>query len=94
MDYFFKLQNLSQKRLKQLEIESEFDKQLLQTYNNCPDITFKFVMSLRTLNRQFSSDIYSSSIFDYHDKIIKNINITDSLYLTHPTCDNLSKLIH
>jgi hypothetical protein len=93
MDYFFKLQNLSQTRLKQLELESHFDKQLLQTYRQCPEITFKFVMSLRTLNRQFSSELYSSSIFEYHDKIIKNISLTDSLYLTDPPCDNLSKLI-
>ena len=99
MDYLsklFKLQDLAQKRLEQLNLESEMDNKLFKTYKECPETTFKFIMSLRNLNRQFSSEIYSSSIFDYHDKIIKNINFTDSLYLlyfTNPTCENISKLL-
>ena len=53
-------------------------------------------MAMRRLNRNYSSDVYDSSIFDYPDKIKNNLDIADSLYLeyfTNPTCENLSKFL-
>jgi hypothetical protein len=102
MDYFNKIQKLlsmqelSKRRLEQLELEVDMDKKLIKNYKKCPQITFNFVMAMRRLNRNYSSDVYDSSIFDYPDKIKNNLDIADSLYLeyfTNPTCENLSKFL-
>jgi hypothetical protein len=83
MDYIkklFNIQELGERRLEQLEKEQNLDKNLLTAYQHCPNLVFNYLMKTRELNRKFSREIYNSSIFEYSDKLSKNLDIIDSAY--------------
>jgi|688.fasta_scaffold1338514_2 hypothetical protein len=83
MEYFktiFDLENLTIKRLKQIEFEEKIDKMLIQTNKICPEATLNFIFYLRRINRILSTDIYRSSLLSYSDKAQQSINQINEIY--------------
>lgn len=99
MDYINNLKNMCNRRIIQLENEKKLDYSLLNSYKHCPVTVFTYLLKSRELNRKYSYDMYSSSIFKYIEKAQKNIDIVDKLYQQYYTecpyklCENLSSII-
>lgn len=94
----FQTQELFQRRISQLKMEESIDQNLTTQYNKCPHEIFKFLMTMRKLNRKYSYEIYNSSIIDYPSKIEQNLNISDKIYnfydFRNPQniCENISQI--
>ena len=86
MDYFekvrklLKIQDLSKRRIEQLEKERIFDEYLNESYKKCPSLVFQYLMKSRELNRKYSRETYIVSVFDYPEKVEKNLDIVDKTY--------------
>lgn len=83
MDYIkriFNIQELGRRRLEQLDKEQNLDSCLKVAYKECPALVFQYVLKTRELNRKYSREIYSSTIFEYSDKAEKNLDIIDGMY--------------
>lgn len=100
MDYFekikklFQVQELSEKRISQLEKEEKIDLQLKNNFKDCPDIVFEYLLALRKLNRKHAIDMYQSHILDYPKKAEDNLNNINIYFsYNHDTCYNLSQII-
>jgi hypothetical protein len=96
--YLFKIQDLSERRILQLKLEEKMDSALYNTYKECPEITLKFLLQIRKINRINSYEIYNSSIVKYPEAITKNLDLTEYFYnkynLLNPTCDNINTFIN
>lgn len=91
------MQNLKNRRIRQLEIEESFDKYLTNNVDKCPQKIIKYLILNREISRNRSKEMYNCSIFDYHTKIEQNLKDFDSIYLKYsksiPDCSTIDSLI-
>ena len=86
MNYFEKIrklinvQELSQRRIDQLEKESKLDKTLVKAHKECPDLILRYLLKTRELNRKYAIDTYSTSVWDYPEKAENTLDMVDNLY--------------
>lgn len=105
MDYFEKVkkllsvQELSQRRLKQIEKEQKFDLCLKDSYMQCPTLVFQYLLKTRELNRKYAQETYSATVLEYPEKAEKNLSIIDKMYQKYSTecpkkiCQQLPELL-
>lgn len=99
MNYFKKLlniQELSQRRVDQIEKEEKFDNCLKESYEHCPALVLQYLFKTREINRKYSKETYKASVFEYPDKAEKNLDIIDKMHSAECSgkiCKQLSDIL-
>lgn len=90
---FYKIREI---RLKQLEKEEKNDNLLKKSFEICPDNVVDFLFASRLSNRNFSKDIYSSSMFsgkaETYLELIENFNNTYDIECPIILCNFLPEM--
>ena|SRR3972149_3434572 len=80
MDYlkqFIKYNNLSERRLKQLKLEEEFDQKLKEC--NCPQIVNEYFLSQRELHRKVTGKLYDVAFYELPEAYKRQMDIYDKI---------------
>lgn len=97
-DILSTLKKMKEKRYKQHLHEEQLDKELIKLKSKCPEVLIDYLFGLRIHNRQRAKELYESELFEYPNKLEKNIldidkeHINIELMLKEKNICNLLKI--
>ncbi len=68
------------KRIKQLHVEEEIDKEIIKKFNTCPNKCLELLLKLREMNRKMVYETSDVSIFDLPNKSLQNMKKFDIIF--------------
>jgi len=93
MSYFEKIrkllniQDLTTRRLEQLEKEQKFDRCLESAHKDCPVLIAQYLLKTREINRKYAKETYTTSVLEYPEKAAQNLDVIDKMYEKYtPEC--------
>lgn len=77
IERFFRLKELSQRRISQLNREEEIDLLLEKGFEICPKLVFRYIATTRAVNREKSKELYSACITEYLEKMCNSLETVE-----------------
>lgn len=91
---FIKLNDLLGKKYKQLHFEDCKDRELEDSYKECPNLVFNFLIKERFIRREIAKNIYEKSIVEYPEQIMRHLDFVEKIYMNNRefNCSNLQSI--